>query len=105
MVTGPVRPPVDSADLVGGVEFLRAGARPATALVVLFIELHRERFGVEPMCRVLAEHGVRIAPSTFYATRSRPPSARSERDARLVVEIRRAHGGVGRGLYGVRKVW
>ena len=54
-----------------------------------FIDAHRERFGVEPMCRVLSAHGVRIAPSTFYAARKRPPSARARRDVELVVEIRR----------------
>jgi putative transposase len=59
------------------------------------------------MCRVLREHGVRIAPSTFYAAMNRPPSARAIADAVLVVEIRRVHGDatVGRGLYGARKVW
>jgi putative transposase len=25
------------------------------------------RWGVEPICRVLSEHGTPIAPSTFYA--------------------------------------
>jgi len=73
--------------------------------VITFIDAHRDRFGVEPMCRVLTEHGVRIAPSTFYAAKTRPPSARQRRDEELLVEIRRVHFEVGRGLYGVRKVW
>jgi putative transposase len=65
------------------------------------------RWGVEPICRVLTEHGLQIAPSTYYAHRTRPPSARSLRDAELLVEIMRVHSDrkVGRGLYGYRKVW
>jgi putative transposase len=56
---------------------------------------------------VLSEHGLKIAPSTYYAHRSRPASARSLRDAELLVEIRRVHGDrtIGRGPYGGRKVW
>ena len=48
-----------------------------------------------------------IAPSSYYAFRSRPPSARSVADAALMVEIVRVHSDpkIGRGLYGARKVW
>jgi putative transposase len=49
-----------------------------------FIEAHRDRFGVEPICRTL-----QIAPSTYYAHKSRPPSARAVADERLKVEITR----------------
>ncbi|MFJ9843296.1 hypothetical protein ACIRYZ_23050, partial [Kitasatospora sp. NPDC101155] len=31
--------------------------------------------GVEPICRVLTEHGCSIAPSTYYAHRKRVASA------------------------------
>jgi len=48
----------------------------------MFIEKHRESFGVEPICRVLE-----FAPSTYYARRSRPPSARAESDAVLDEKI------------------
>jgi putative transposase len=61
-------------------------------------------FGVEPICRTLCEAGVEIAPSTYYAARSRPPSARSHRDARLAVEVSRVHR-ENFGVYGARKVW
>src|SRR6266508_2391194 len=38
----------------GGGKFLRAGARPATAEVVEFVDKYREELGgVEPICRVL----------------------------------------------------
>jgi len=74
---------------------------------VAFINDHKARFGVEPICRVLSEHGCPIAPSTYYAHRARPASARSVRDAEVLVEITRVHldPKIGRGLYGVRKVW
>ena len=72
-----------------------------------FIDDHKQRFGVEPICRVLSEHGVKIAPSSYYAARSRPPSARAIRDGELLAEIHRVHADpqLGRGLYGARKVW
>jgi putative transposase len=61
-------------------------------------------FGVEPICRVLTEHGMPIAPSTYYAARSRPPSPRAMRDERLKGEI----GRVWRDnfeVYGAGKLW
>lgn len=69
-----------------------------------FIDEHREVFGVEPICRVLSEHGLSISPSTYYAAKTRPPSARSVRDAELDEHIQRIHTG-NYGVYGVRKVW
>ena len=72
-----------------------------------FIEEVRDRFGVEPICRVLTQHGIKIAPSGYYAHRSRPPSVRAARDAAVLAEIVRVHGDpqLGRGLYGARKVY
>lgn len=68
--------------------------------MIRYVDEHRARFGgVEPICRVL-----RIAPSTYYAARSRPPSARALRDAELVTEIERVHR-ANFGVYGVEKVW
>ena len=76
-------------------------------MVVEFIDCHRDRFGVEPICRVLCEHGCGIAPSTYYAAKSRPPSKRARRDQVVLAHVRRVHGDpkVGRGLYGARKVY
>jgi putative transposase len=56
---------------------------------------------------VLTEHGCKISPSTYYAHRSRPPSARAVRDITVLAEITRVHSSktIGRGLYGARKVW
>jgi len=75
-----------------------------TAVVTAFIDGHRDRFGVEPICRVLTEHGCPIAPSTYYAARHRPPSPRASRDELVLIEIRRVHTASG-GRYGARKVY
>lgn len=64
-----------------------------------YIDAHRARFGVEPICRVL-----QIAPSSYYAARTRPPSARAYRDAELQPVITRVHR-ENFGVYGSRKVW
>ena len=69
-----------------------------------FVDAHRGRFGVEPICAVLCEHGVGIAPSTYYAARCRPPSARARRDAWLCEQIARVHRD-NYDAYGAAKVW
>ena len=51
--------------------------RPATPLICEFIDAHREQFGVVPICRALAVHGVQIAPRTYWAHRSAAPSKRA----------------------------
>jgi putative transposase len=51
--------------------------RPATPLICEFIDEHREQFGVVPICRALAVHGVQIAPRTYWAHRSAAPSKRA----------------------------
>jgi len=71
---------------------------------VKFISGHKARFGVEPICRVLTEHGCPIAPSTYYDAVGRPPSPRARRDERLKAAITRIHQG-NYGVYGARKVW
>ena len=75
-----------------------------------FIDEHRHdlidgrEFGVEPICRVLGEHGCQIAPQSYWAARKRQPCDRVVRDEGLLVEIRRVHG-ENYGVYGARKVW
>jgi putative transposase len=54
-----------------------------------FIDEHRSRFGVEPICRVLREHGCGIAPNTYWVAKQRPLSARALRDVELVAEVHR----------------
>jgi hypothetical protein len=72
--------------------------------VIVFIDDHRSRFGVEPICRVLSQHGCQIAPRTYYANKARPVCARTVRDRAQLVEVRRVHHSARGGLYGARKV-
>ena len=67
--------------------------------MIAFIDANRDRFGVEPICRVLP-----IAPSTYHAASHRPSSARAVRDGELKTEIARVHA-EHFGVYGARKVW
>ena len=64
------------------------------------------RWGVEPICAVLSEHGCPIAPSTYYDARTSVdrPSRRQLHDEELKVEICRVHA-ENYGVYGARKVW
>jgi len=73
------------------------------AVLVDYIDQHRDRFGVEPVCTVLTDAEVPIAPSTYYAAKTRPPSARAIRDAELVEDIKVAHK-ANLGVYGARKI-
>jgi putative transposase len=67
--------------------------------MTVYIESRRAVFGIEPTCLVLG-----VPTSTYYARRSRKPSARALRDAELVGEIHAAREGY-RSVYGVRKTW
>ncbi len=72
--------------------------------MVQFIDVHREAYGVEPICAVLP-----IAPSTYYEAQAWPrdPSrrpARAQRDAALRPEITRVWEATRR-RYGAKKVW
>ena len=93
--------------LLAALSFFAGGARPATTVVIAFIDQHRDRFGVEPICRVLIEHGCKIAPSGYYARKKRPVSARASRDADLIERIESVFWDrkKGRGISGARKVW
>lgn len=53
---------------------------------------------------MLKDADVPIAPSTYYATKTRPASARSVRDAQITAVITRVHE-ENYGVYGIRKVW
>jgi putative transposase len=58
----------------------------------------RDRFGVEPVCRVL-----QLCPGTYYGRKRRPPSARDQRDAVLMEQIQEIHT-ANYGVYGARRV-
>ena len=48
-------------------------------MIVEFIDANRHelfegrQLGVEPICRVLREAGLQVAPSVYYAVKTRPP--------------------------------
>jgi len=67
--------------------------------MIAFIDQRREEFGVEPICEVLP-----IAPSTCYAAKTQPPSARRLRDEELEGEIRRVFN-ENYSVNDARKVW
>lgn len=72
--------------------------------MVSFVDAHRGAFGVAAICRILTEYGVRISPETYFAARRRSPSARTVRDERVLIEIRRVYA-ASRGRYGARRVY
>ena len=74
-------------------------------MIVDYIDAHRDRFGVDPICSVLTEYGVKIAPSTYYATKARGPvSDAAWAEAHAANAVHRLYV-ANRRLYGVRKMW
>jgi putative transposase len=71
-----------------------------------YIDQHRERFGVEPICAALRAEGIAVAPSGYYAHKQRQPSRRALSDAALAETIEATFWGrdKGRGVYGARKM-
>lgn len=67
--------------------------------MIEFIDSHKMRWGVEPICKQLP-----IAPSTYYAAKKRSPSDRTLRDEFLKTEIRRVYNDNFR-VYGADKIW
>jgi putative transposase len=67
--------------------------------VSAFIDQHRERFGVEPICRTLD-----VSASAYYQRATGERSARRLRDEWLLAEIRRVHQ-ENYECYGSRRVW
>lgn len=79
-------------------------------MIVAFIDDNRDevvagrRLGVEPICHVLSEYGIQIAPSTYYAAKTRKPSKRALRDGELRPLLRQLWEENYR-VYGARKLW
>jgi putative transposase len=67
--------------------------------MVRYIDEHRDEFGVEPICTAL-----QVAPSTYYAAKSRPVSARAVRDA-VMIPILVAIWIKNYRVYGAHKLW
>jgi putative transposase len=67
--------------------------------VSAFIDAHRERFGVEPLCRTLD-----VSASAYFQRAKGERSAREVEDERLVAVIRRVHKD-NYEAYGQRRMW
>jgi putative transposase len=67
--------------------------------VSAFIDEHRGRFGVEPICRVLD-----VSASAYYRRASGPRSARAVEDERLLGVIGELHA-ANYYAYGYRRMW
>jgi putative transposase len=67
------------------------------------------RWGVEPMCAVLSEHGVTISPSTYYEWVNKQPTKRQLADTELVEVITAQRDDKKTGKFvatlGSRKMW
>jgi transposase InsO family protein len=73
-------------------------------VIKAFVDKHRHRYGVEPICKVL-----QFAPSAYrrHAARQRNPaliSQRAQRDAELIPQVRRVWN-ANMQVYGADKVW
>ena len=64
-------------------------------MIVAYIDAYRDRFGVEPICAVLSEHGGTIAPSTYYARTKTPVTDAELQEAYLVNALVDLHGPTG----------
>lgn len=75
-------------------------------MMIAYIDAYRDRFGVEPICRVLGAslEGGFITSRGYRSAKSRPASARSIRDRILINELEKIHA-KNYGVYGVRKMW
>ena len=72
-------------------------------MIVQFSDMRKHEFGAWPICRTLTAAGTQIAPSTYYAFRTRPPSKRALRDEELLVQVGRVHA-ENFGVYGAKKL-
>jgi putative transposase len=67
--------------------------------VSAFIDEHRARFGVEPICRILG-----VSASAYYERATGRVSTRRAEDARLLERIEQLHA-ANYSAYGYRKTW
>jgi putative transposase len=67
--------------------------------VSAFIDAHRERFGVEPICRTLD-----VSASAYYQRANGPRATRAVEDERLLGRIRQLHA-ANYYAYGYRRMW
>src|SRR6266516_3289769 len=86
-------------DLEVGECVFRQGARSRPTEVSRYVDEHRGRFGVEPICETLG-----VSVSAYYQRRSGRRSARAVEDERLLARIRELHA-ANYYAYGYRRMW
>ncbi|OYO13992.1 IS3 family transposase [Enemella evansiae] len=84
--------------------FFGSGTRPPHDEMIRFVDMFRDRFGVEAICRTISATDSGFLTARGYrASKTRTPSARTLHDQLLVPEIVRLHG-ENYAVYGVRKM-
>ncbi|MGW9763449.1 hypothetical protein ACUXGK_001969 [Micrococcus aloeverae] len=81
--------------------FFASGTRPPHDEMIAFIDEHRDRFGVEAICRVLSatERGF-ITSRGYRGAKTRPPSARALRDVLRLGRVAKGFGDVDARVWG-----
>ena len=97
--SGRIRAASRERDLEGGLGVFREGARRRPNEVSAFIDEHRERFGVEPICRTLD-----VSASAYYQRATGERSARVVEDERLTGGDPQVHE-ANYECYGYRRMW
>ncbi len=73
--------------------------------MIAYIDMYRDQFGVELICRTLAAtEGGFLTSRGYRAAKTRPASDRQLRDTELIPVIERIHAD-NYGVYGARKIW
>lgn len=73
--------------------------------MIAYIDMYKDRFGVEPICRTLgATEGGFITSRGYRAAKTRPISDREVRDRQLIPVLCEVHAR-NYGVYGKRKMW
>mgnify|MGYP002724476268 CR=1 FL=1 len=73
--------------------------------MIAYIDMYKDRFGVEPICRTLGATECGFITSRGYrAAKARPASDREVRDRQLLPVLREVHAR-NYGVYGKRKMW
>src|SRR3954471_18752809 len=96
---GGLRAAACKRDPQGGLGVFRDRARRRPTEVSRFIDEHRGRFGVEPICAVLG-----VSASAYYQSAGGQRSPRAVDDERLLGRIRELHA-ANYHAYGYRRMW
>ncbi len=99
LAKGELRAASRERDLEGRVGVFRQGARHRPNEVTAFINEHRGRFGVEPICSTLG-----VSASAYYRRATGWRSECSREDERLLDAIRELHE-ANYFAYGSRRMW